>query len=919
MVFPATNLIWKIEFNLNTIWTDVTTYVLLDGGRGVTVRNGLGPEDIDGGQPSMISFTCDNTSGDLDPDNTASPFHPWLKLGMGVRASYDTGSGGFSQRGQGEVYAYEPEDRPDGLKTIRINPVSASKRVLGGARALVSPLRSTTVAGRPVFYAALEDGTATLHPQVTYGSGRVNFPGAVTWGARSDLPGSKALPTLGPSGYFQAIWDNSQMSHQRWQVEFWMFVEAAPSGNVAMMRIYTDGSTPYIDYQMSSTLMALVGVAQDGTTLWTTGTFSNAGEIGSWRRVRIMAQQNGANVDYQMTTMDPDNTAATLFTASAAGTVGAAGTAARIGNQSGMAAAVSLGHFQTWDAYDFSTSDIAGGGFLGEVAWVRWRRVMEEIGYTDPEIRTGSPSEIFMGRQTADEPNRVLQECIDVSHGFTDTNKSGQIRFTDLTWMQDKTAADQSPSMTVDYSQSTVYDLQTARHDTILWNEVDASMPNGSSVVAQRTTGRYQIADPPDGIGRIPRPFTFNLEVDTDLPHHAGWELNRGTIDKPSVKALVIKFHRKATALAALLTTWKTLETGSWVRVSNPPSRKGPDPFDIIMLGWEETGNQKELTVTIYGRPIADYHAHEIDVGDERIDSDTTALLHALTTSDTSVRIYDSSMYYFPVTWAHDDGDYTVRFGGKAEDVTVTAVSSGTPTFVSVGTAAHADNASVVPGMPASIQKGDSIILVTAIRNQAAFAGAITNPGGWEILANMGNFVVLEQVWDGSFTAPTCSFSGGSAGDTTSAFMFAMRNVAPRVLGEPSTQSNASAANIAYPALSGQTVKRHKPAALLITWKQDDLSTASTPAGFTQIAAVSTTVGNDQSLTAYYQFQAEAADIAAGSLTITGGAAAVSEAILLAIDTNVQTLTVTRHVNGVSLTHLINEEVHVKSPIVLSL
>src|ERR1044071_5397469 len=261
--------------------------------------------------------------------------------------------------------------------------------------------------------------------------------------------------------------------------------------------------------------------------------------------------------------MDPDGGNSAALSVSSAGLVGAAGTAARIGNQAPMTTTVALGHFQVWDAYDFSTSDIAGAAFDGEQAWVRWDRVMTEIGDTNHVVRTGSPADGFMGPQGADNPNQVLQEVVDVTHAYIDTDRTGRIRYTDAFWMQDKTAADQSPAMTVDYSQSTVYDLQTARHDTIVWNEVDASMPSGTSVVVERTPGPYRIDDPPDGIGRRPKPMTFNLESSTDLPYHATWELNRGTVDKPSVKALVIKFDRRASALASLLTTWKPLEPGS--------------------------------------------------------------------------------------------------------------------------------------------------------------------------------------------------------------------------------------------------------------------------------------------------------------------------------------------------------------------
>lgn len=204
-----------------------------------------------------------------------------------------------------------------------------------------------------------------------------------------------------------------------------------------------------------------------------------------------------------------------------------------------------------------------------------------------------------------------------------------------------------------------------------------------------------------------------------------------------------------------------------------------------------------------------------------------------------------------------------------------------TITYVGVGAAAHGDNASVVPALPAGITAGDVLVLVASIRNTAAFVNSVTAPGGWTLLGNFGDHVrVYGQVWDGAFAAPTVGFVGGAAGDTTSAQLAAVRG-ASLAASASATLTNASAQNIAYPAL---TPDRDGSLVLAIGWKQDDWTSVATLAGMTEIAEASTTTGNDQGLVWDYVIQTTAATVSAGSFVVTGGAGAVSKGITMALN-----------------------------------
>lgn len=201
----------------------------------------------------------------------------------------------------------------------------------------------------------------------------------------------------------------------------------------------------------------------------------------------------------------------------------------------------------------------------------------------------------------------------------------------------------------------------------------------------------------------------------------------------------------------------------------------------------------------------------------------------------------------------------------------------GTP---QIGATSTGVNATVNPTLPPSPAVGDLLLCFASIRTTA---GSPDQPAGWHTMLDMGNVKVFGAYMAADTVAPSVTFTGGVAGADTQAAIIKVPGAAPNQLtGHASSagQENASAQNIAYPALN---VPGNGNLVLIVAWKQDDASSIAAPGGFTGIVNSLVTAGDDASLRVVYQLQTTETDIGAGSLTVTGGAAAISKAAVLAI------------------------------------
>lgn len=204
-------------------------------------------------------------------------------------------------------------------------------------------------------------------------------------------------------------------------------------------------------------------------------------------------------------------------------------------------------------------------------------------------------------------------------------------------------------------------------------------------------------------------------------------------------------------------------------------------------------------------------------------------------------------------------------------------------TFVASGAVTTGNNASVTPGAITGVAVDDLVLIQAAIRNTPT--GSVVTPTGWTQVAVQGGHVLLGRFWQTGDALPLVTFSGGVANADTMARGHAFRGAGKDALvsAAVAAQANVSAANIAYPGLD---VPGPAQAAVLALWKADDASAYTTPGGYTATSLVSTTTGDDASMRLLYFIQAEpgsAYTATSGTITVTGGAAAISSALMLAV------------------------------------
>lgn len=218
---------------------------------------------------------------------------------------------------------------------------------------------------------------------------------------------------------------------------------------------------------------------------------------------------------------------------------------------------------------------------------------------------------------------------------------------------------------------------------------------------------------------------------------------------------------------------------------------------------------------------------------------------------------------------------------GVANYYRVRGVETGAITFVNQGVTSSDANAAgsstIAPALPASLVVGDLMVLHASIRNSGT--GTVNTPTGWSLMLATGNVSVFGRRYQAGDAAPTVSFTGGVANATIQAKVMAWRR-ADLSVGSSGSQLNASAANVAYPAL---TVTGDGQLVLVGGWKQDAWTSVAQLSGMTELQDAPTTLGDDASSALDYVIQTTAANIAAGSFTVTGGISAISRGWALAI------------------------------------
>ncbi|EHR62628.1 hypothetical protein [Saccharomonospora cyanea] len=216
-----------------------------------------------------------------------------------------------------------------------------------------------------------------------------------------------------------------------------------------------------------------------------------------------------------------------------------------------------------------------------------------------------------------------------------------------------------------------------------------------------------------------------------------------------------------------------------------------------------------------------------------------------------------------------DDYEY---MPGVANRYRVRFVDSAPISYVGTGTAAHADNAAITPGLPDGLAAGDLLVLAVGTTR-----GAVPDtPPGWTLIADMQPLWVFQRYHDPAAAAPTVTWTGGVAGDSMSAVISAWHNGAQGNTPMNGIVNQTAAQDITTPPL---TIPADGQAVFLVSWKASNADVAVPPYEF-ELRALASTTG--QSITvSSIPAELNVREVAyGGPIAVTGGIAAPSCAVI---------------------------------------
>ena len=560
---------------------------------------------------------------------------------------------------------------------------------------------------------------------------------------------------------------------------------------------------------------------------------------------------------------------------------------------------------------DISNVFDAFRGYAGELADVRTNRLCREHGITDFTISSNGQA---MGPQFArDSLFEQFEEITRTDGGiFREDIGTRGLHYDTLTDLRARsTVLTLNVGGVVGSEPLAQGGFRPVRDPQRLKNKVVATKRAGGDYTFEKTTGRLGTADPKaGGAGEYEDEAKVNPNLDSQLITVAQREVAEGTIDKPRYPEITIDLMaRSITTNTSLRRQVLRTFVSQRMKLTGMLRWHIFEDADLLVIGTKRTLTPYTHQITFNTIPFNSLDIFHVETAGSIMGTDSSYITTAITTTGTALLVATTG----ESLWTTSAGSMPILARMEGEDINITSIVTTPPTFRSVGAAVHADNATVTPPLPAGQLAGDALILVTAIRNTAAVAD-IPVGSGYAPIGVFTHFKIGFKYSVGAGeVAPNCTYSGGAAGDTTSAFIIALPSPISYITGNQ--QINGSAQDILYPACS---LPQSNGLMLYLGWKQDDYTSVQPPLGLTEILEASTVTGNDQSLYAAYRSipNASGSIESSGVLAVTGGAAAISKSTLLYL-ANPQQVTVTRSMNQVVKSHPALTSIRIAYPKVL--
>ena len=327
---------------------------------------------------------------------------------------------------------------------------------------------------------------------------------------------------------------------------------------------------------------------------------------------------------------------------------------------------------QMWDAYM---------GFQGERAGDRIERLAAEAGYV-ATVSGALDRQQPMGIQDQARLLELLNEASRTDFGYLLDRRDAA----EVIHRGGSTLWNQPPALTLDYSAGLIgAPFRPVDDDKLTENDVSVKRQYGSVPARQvLEEGELSVQDPPNGVGRYDKEYTYSLATDGQAAQVAAMRLHLGTYAGVRYTRLTLNLANER--VHAMIDEILRIDVGDKIRLTGLPADHGPDDVDVLVQGYSEEAGPDAWTLTFNCAPAAPWTAGVVGSTEYgRINTEGSELASEVTASATSVpvtttvgrRWVDSATY---------PGDFPVdvRTGGEVMRVTACTGTGTAQTFTVV-------------------------------------------------------------------------------------------------------------------------------------------------------------------------------------------------------------------------------------------
>ena len=538
----------------------------------------------------------------------------------------------------------------------------------------------------PHAYWPCEDGADSDAPTSALSGGiDAEVDGAIEFAAIDFNPSSKPIMKIenGTSVKFPTPHSTSGS----YAVEFVLY---APSGMTVpsdILHIQTTGADAMLRLVYSGTNQISASIYDSQGTLLDNFSFQAA--LISERKVKILISSDSGGISFA--TMVMGDRFSTDVGSSLNNGTATTGRITAVFLEPNHADGVYVGHVAVFDGessaqplVEYSLNQVRNdplNGLIGESADRRTKRIVE---YREMLPYIIGDNGKRMGRQYPDVPMGTVRMVQESDDGYVYEPRN----FLGLGYRTIGSMYNTAPILELDYSNGELSGTFLPLIDNQgVANDVTVNNVNLGSQRYVKTSGVNNINRPPTGAGRYSSSVDASLGRTSDALNQAAWRVFIGTNDELKVDTVTValengNFNDGNDAIQRFLTA----DIGDSMTIDNLPDLLMPDQMRQLIVGYTETFDQFQHSITFNTVPGSSYQPLELTAAatsttQPKAGSDSTTLNEDLTTTETLV---DVAITSGKALWTTSGVDFDIMIGGERMTVTSVSGSSSPQTFTCV-------------------------------------------------------------------------------------------------------------------------------------------------------------------------------------------------------------------------------------------